>query len=129
VSAYDRIIGALHGAGMKVAGREPKARAQCPVHHSRGLSLSVRRFNDRAVVHCFAGCEDVDVLAELGLEVRDLFDGPPPPGYTPPARREPTPWEAAMADLGIRNPPPFEHVLHRMQVEQEKERRAAGGAA
>lgn len=121
MSAFETVVAALEKAGLKVQARDTKARAQCPVHQSNGLTLSIRRFNDRAGVHCFAGCETPDVLQEIGLELRDLYDGDRPAGYAPPPRREPTPWEAAMAELGLRNPPPIEHVLRRMQVEQAKE--------
>lgn len=76
-------------------------------------------------MHCFAGCSDVDVLEVLGFGVADLFDHPPAPGYVPPARRVLTPWEEACARIGIHHPPPIEHLLNRMVVEQEKERRAA----
>lgn len=122
MSAYERILDALANAGMEVKAKTMKARAQCPVHHSQGLTLSIRDAEDRAKVHCFAGCDTPDVLAEIGLSLRDLYDEPRNgnSGYVPP-RRVRTPWEEAMAELGIHNPPPIEHLLHRMEVEQAKE--------
>lgn len=119
--AYDRIITSLEAAGCRTMTSSTGARAQCPVHGSQSLTLSVRAEDDRARVHCFAGCRDEDVLASIGLAVRDLFDEPPRPGYVPPARPVPTPWEEVMAEVGVRNPPPLDHVLHRMVVEQHKE--------
>lgn len=47
---------------------------RCPAHEDRNPSLSIRQIGNRARVHCFAGCDDVDVLAALGLQVRDLWD-------------------------------------------------------
>jgi hypothetical protein len=34
----------------------------------------VSRRDDGAGIHCFGGCETVDVLASVGLSMRDLFD-------------------------------------------------------
>ncbi|MEJ7831917.1 MAG: hypothetical protein WKF79_03315 [Nocardioides sp.] len=115
MSAYDTIAHALADLGMNTKGGSGRTRSQCPVHDSRGLTLSITPGDDRAFLRCFAGCDDTDVLAELGLEVRDLFDGPPPPGYKPPPKREPSPWDVITYGPGI------EHVLHRMQVEERLE--------
>jgi len=48
--------------------------ARCPAHQDKSPSLSLSRGDDgRALVHCYAGCETRDVLAAVGLELRDLF--------------------------------------------------------
>lgn len=48
--------------------------ACCPAHQDKSPSLSLSRGKDgRALVHCYAGCETRDVLAAVGLEMRDLF--------------------------------------------------------
>lgn len=48
--------------------------ACCPAHDDKSPSLSLSRGKDgSALVHCFAGCETRDVLAAVGLELRDLF--------------------------------------------------------
>lgn len=48
--------------------------ACCPAHQDNSPSLSLSRGKDgRALVHCYAGCETRDVLAAVGLELRDLF--------------------------------------------------------
>jgi hypothetical protein len=48
--------------------------AKCPAHQDKTPSLSLSRGKDgRALVHCYAGCETRDVLAAVGLELRDLF--------------------------------------------------------
>jgi hypothetical protein len=135
MTAFDTILDALDRAGMTVKGSAPKVRAQCPHHGSQGLSLSVRQFSDRAKVHCFAGCETEDVLTAIGLQLRDLYDEPARSGYRPPAARAATrrtPWEEACAGITVvvngrethplQNPPPIEHLLDRMVVEQAKER-------
>lgn len=75
MSAYDRVLDALEDH-VKVWRRGDQARAQCPVHGSRGLTLSVRRLDGRAMIHCFAACEDVAILDAIGLRVGDLFDEP-----------------------------------------------------
>ena len=48
--------------------------ARCPAHEDRTASLSVGVGKQgQALVHCFAGCHPVDVLAAIGLELRDLY--------------------------------------------------------
>ncbi|MBM7062828.1 AAA family ATPase [Pseudomonas sp. UL073] len=48
--------------------------AKCPAHQDKSPSLSLSRGDDgRALVHCYAGCELRDVMAAVGLEMRDLF--------------------------------------------------------
>lgn len=121
MSAYDNVLDALANSGVQVRAKGTSARAQCPVHRSNGLTLSVREGDGKANVKCFAGCETTDVLAEIGLELRDLYDVPrSSSGYIAP-RRVRTPWEDAMAEIGIHNPPPVEHLLHRIEVEHAKE--------
>lgn len=119
--AFDRVLGAVEAAGCRVQRTGRGARAQCPAHGSRGLSLSIRDLDGRAAVTCFAGCEDTEVLAEVGLAVRDLFDTPRAEGYRPTPPRRMTPWDQMMRDLGLTSWPPLEHVLRRMQVEAAKE--------
>lgn len=44
--------------------------ACCPAHDDKNPSLSITQTHDKVLVHCFAGCEQRDVLqalAELGL--------------------------------------------------------------
>lgn len=58
--------------GVKKAG--DRYVASCPAHNDKSPSLSLSRGDDgRALVHCYAGCEARDVLAAVGLEMRDLF--------------------------------------------------------
>jgi CHC2 zinc finger len=57
--------------------------ACCPAHEDRTPSLAVREADDgRILLHCFGGCEIDDVVAALGLEMKDLF----PPGTERPER-------------------------------------------
>lgn len=50
--------------------------ARCPAHDDSDPSLSLSRGEDgRALVHCYAGCENRDVVAAVGMEMRDLFPG------------------------------------------------------
>jgi len=58
--------------GVKKHGERHVAR--CPAHDDKSPSLSLSRGNDgRVLVHCYAGCETRDVLAAVGLELKDLF--------------------------------------------------------
>ncbi|GAB3471316.1 DUF927 domain-containing protein [Azotobacter salinestris] len=48
--------------------------AHCPAHKDKSPSLSLSRGQDgRVLVHCHAGCATRDVLAAVGLELKDLF--------------------------------------------------------
>lgn len=69
----ERLI--VHLDGVSQTGADQWI-ARCPAHSDRSPSLSVRRTGDRVLVHCFAGCETGDVLAAVGLELKDLFDRP-----------------------------------------------------
>src|SRR3989344_5592337 len=65
----DELIGRLHakreGAGYK---------AHCPAHEDSNPSLSIREGRDgRILLKCHAGCSTEQILAALGLELRDLF--------------------------------------------------------
>ncbi len=87
-TAYERLITALQAVVKVPQHRDGTARAQCPAHNSRGMSLLVSRRDDGAGLHCFAGCETADVLAAVGLGLRDLFDvngddWQRPAGWTP----------------------------------------------
>jgi hypothetical protein len=59
--------------GVKPRGEDYQA--LCPAHEDHEPSLSVRVGDDgRVLVNCFAGCRTEDVVSELGLEMRDLFE-------------------------------------------------------
>ena len=58
---------------VKAAGAG-KWKACCPAHDDRAPSLSIREADDgKVLLHCWAGCFTADVLAAIGLTVRDLF--------------------------------------------------------
>lgn len=60
--------------------------ARCPAHEDRTPSLSIKLADDgRVLVHDFGGCSVEDVLAAVGLAVKDLFPprDPPPGGLRP----------------------------------------------
>jgi 5S rRNA maturation endonuclease (ribonuclease M5) len=50
--------------------------ARCPVHEDAKPSLSIAQGDKGLLVHCHAGCATADVLAKVGLELRDLFEEP-----------------------------------------------------
>lgn len=48
--------------------------AQCPSHNDRTPSLSIREGQDgRLLVHDFGGCSSNEIVAALGLGLKDLF--------------------------------------------------------
>lgn len=70
----DRLLDALQQAGKQTRHTNGHLMAQCPAHEDRNPSLSVRESSDGTVLlHCFAGCQTVDVVETLGLRMADLF--------------------------------------------------------
>lgn len=54
---------------------EHRWRCRCPVHggNDRG-SLSIKYCDDgRILIHCFAGCEPLEILRVCGLEMTDIM--------------------------------------------------------
>jgi len=48
--------------------------ACCPAHDDKTPSLAVQELRDgRILIHCYAGCGASDVMAAIGLTLRDLF--------------------------------------------------------
>ena len=75
MTAYERLIGALrgHGSAVRSKGRS-QAMAQCPAHGDSNPSLSLTAIEGSVLVSCHAGCATADVLAAVGLGLRDLYD-------------------------------------------------------
>jgi putative DNA primase/helicase len=73
----DRVIAALEAHGCNPRQNGAGWGSRCPGHDDRVASLSIGEGEDgRALIICHAGCELAAVLQALGLEMRDLFDGP-----------------------------------------------------
>jgi hypothetical protein len=71
VSKAHQIIERLQGVRSRPDGRWM---ARCPAHEDRQASLGIRETSDgRVLLHCFAGCEPLDILGVIGLEMTDLF--------------------------------------------------------
>lgn len=77
--------------------------ARCPAHEDRHASLEFGVGREGLVVHCNAGCDTGKVLAELGLELRDLFTPGAEPMPAPkrfvaplPSSTEMNAWRAAL---------------------------------
>lgn len=66
----DMLLSSLDG--VRETGRD-RWLARCPAHDDRNPSLSVRNVDDRLLIHCFAGCEPIDIINAVGLEFSDLF--------------------------------------------------------
>ena len=73
-TAFERLVDKLRGHGT-VTETNGTARAKCPAHNGNSsTSLAIRPIDGSVLIYCHAGCETVDVLAALGLQMRDLFD-------------------------------------------------------
>ncbi len=74
-SAVGRLLSRLDG--VKPAG-DGKWVARCPCHPDTKPSLGVTVGKDgRLLLFCHAGCKTEDLLAAIGLEMKDLFASPP----------------------------------------------------
>lgn len=61
---FDEVVASL----KKVRGRANQKTALCPAHADSSASLSVKRGEDnKAVLHCFAGCSYESIVRSLGL--------------------------------------------------------------
>jgi hypothetical protein len=70
MSAVDTVVGRIPNARRFGGGW----RAPCPVHGSRGATLSIAEGRDgRVLLRCFAGCDVGAIASSIGIEVRDLF--------------------------------------------------------
>lgn len=66
----DAFLGRLQGLRKTSKGYL----ARCPAHDDRNPSLSIRESDEGTVlIKCHAGCATDDVVASLGLELKDLF--------------------------------------------------------
>ena len=74
-------------------------RCRCPVHGGGGRdSLSIKSCDDgRVLIHCFAGCEPLEILKVCGLELTDIMPERLTHHATPTERKK---WrhQATMAD-------------------------------
>lgn len=77
--AFDRVVDALREAGRQVKMVGPgMARSSCPAHDGDNkTALSIMDTADRVNLHCFTqGCDGADVLAAIGLTIRDRYHEP-----------------------------------------------------
>ena len=59
-------------SGWRKSGKEYKAR--CPAHNDKNPSLSIGRGDDGKIIfHCYAGCDQRDIVDALGLQFQDLY--------------------------------------------------------
>lgn len=73
---YEVVLGRL----TNVKRYDGKAMARCPGHDDRTNSLSITVGDDgRVLLHCFAGCDLVDILAKVDLGLNDLYPEKPRP--------------------------------------------------
>lgn len=80
---------------------------KCPAHETSHRSLAVGLTGDgRWLIHCHAGCEVGDVLAAVGLDLRDLYPDGPVGRYKPlqrPQRLREEEWVVTIAEADRRH--------------------------
>jgi len=72
-SQLDKVLERLEGP-KRIRGKNLVAR--CPAHEDTTPSLSITETSDSVVLlKCFAGCSVANIVAALGLGMKDLFPG------------------------------------------------------
>lgn len=73
-NAFERFKHAMLIDGKRNDGKD---KWTCPAHDDNDPSLHVKYENGRVLLHCFSGgCKPEDIVAAIGLEMKDLFDKP-----------------------------------------------------
>lgn len=68
----NELLSKLHG--VKAGNAVGRYIARCPAHEDRAPSLTIRGEEDgRILIHCFAGCDALDVVQAVGMTLSDLF--------------------------------------------------------
>lgn len=58
--------------------------ACCPAHEDTSPSLAIADKGDRVLLHCYAGCEFIEIAAALGMQPHEFFaDGKAPKSAAP----------------------------------------------
>jgi hypothetical protein len=71
MTQLEAVLDRLHGVHL---GTNGSYAALCPAHDDHDPSLSVSQGSDgRVLLCCHAGCETKDVVAAIGLSLKDLF--------------------------------------------------------
>lgn len=65
----DDVASLLEGARRSSGGWV----ARCPTHADKSPSLSVHNGKKGTIIHCHAACRTVDICAELGIKMAQLF--------------------------------------------------------
>ena len=87
-NATDTILAAIKARGLKVRRSGKGWSCQCPAHDDKNPSHSVHIGDDgRALVRCHSGCRPEDIVAELGLAMKDLMPERSPISTSKPKRR------------------------------------------
>ena len=56
-----------------VKGGGTQYTALCPAHEDKTPSLAISEKDGKILLHCYAGCSTENIVAAIGLEMRDLF--------------------------------------------------------
>ena len=69
--SIDEFLGRLKGVRESGDGSWV---ACCPAHDDSNPSMSVTARNGKILLHCHAGCQASEIVAAMGLEMKDLFE-------------------------------------------------------
>lgn len=114
----EALLQQLQGVRLRGTGRWS---ALCPAHDDKSPSLSIKEGADgRILLHDFGGCTPREIVAALGLELKDLFSEATPPKGQRPAPQPPKLDRVALA---------FRFDLHALDLHLRAERIIEAGKA
>ncbi len=92
VSPIDAVLAAIESRDLRLKrGQGQQWSSRCSHHDDKVPSLSISVGDDnRVLIYCQAGCTTEDVVAALGLKMRDLFPTETPPSRSFRPRKRPT---------------------------------------
>lgn len=78
VTSFDTLRQAVDAKGLKVRDdRQTHFQFECPTHADNNPSVTADYRDGKVLVHCHAGCDARDIVADLSLTMDDLFDEEP----------------------------------------------------
>ena len=74
MTALDRLLDALRAYGLEPRQHGAQWECRCPAHDDRRASFGFTQPNGKVLLKCQTGCTTEEIVAALGLSMRDLFD-------------------------------------------------------
>lgn len=78
MTSFETFRQAVDAQGLKVRDdRQAHFQFECPTHADKNPSVTADYRDGKVLVHCHAGCDARDIVADLGLTMEAMFDEEP----------------------------------------------------